>query len=302
MRMGTLIVVVLGMIAPCAFADTNPALATVLTPDGAIMEGASGSFDPTGFRMTYGPEGDPLFVEESSLSGEPATFPGGQDDEGTWYSLGSGVNDNVYAIAVSGSDVYVGGLFTQAGGVSVNRIACWNGSSWSALGSGVNNLVRVIAMSGSDVYAGGSFTQVGGVTVSRIACWNGSSWSALGSGVNGTVRAIAVSCSDVYVGGLFTQAGGVTVNNIARWAPYTGIEPPPGDVSTSLNAAPNPTTAGTDLSFQSTGLSPLTLEIYNTSGRLVWMQALGTLPPDPTPFSGTAVATGARRWRRGCTS
>jgi hypothetical protein len=51
-----------------------------------------------------------------------------------WTALGLGMNSNVYALAVSGSDVYAGGRFTTAGGNEANRIAKWNGSSWMALG------------------------------------------------------------------------------------------------------------------------------------------------------------------------
>lgn len=51
-----------------------------------------------------------------------------------WSALGSGMNNTVFALAVSGSDLYAGGSFTTAGGVPANRIAKWNGSAWSAMG------------------------------------------------------------------------------------------------------------------------------------------------------------------------
>lgn len=35
------------LISSMAFSETMPSLGTVLCSDGAIMEGASGSFDPT---------------------------------------------------------------------------------------------------------------------------------------------------------------------------------------------------------------------------------------------------------------
>lgn len=192
------------------------------------------------------------------------------------------MSGRVYAIAVSGSDVYAGGVFVEAGGVPANRIARWDGSSWHALGSGVNGRVNAIAVSGSDVYVGGYFTHAGGSPANCIAHWDGNAWHAMGAYVDNYVFATeAIDSGIVYVGGNFLCAGMAIVNYVARWVPDTGIEPSPGEASTSLHAAPNPAVAGTDLSFQSTGLSPLTLEIYDTSGRLVWMRDLGILPAGP---------------------
>jgi hypothetical protein len=138
-----------------------------------------------------------------------------------------GVSGYVYALAVSGDDVYVGGLFSAVDGLSVNNIARWNSatSTWSALGEGVAGYVYAIAVSGSDVYVGGLFNSVVGYpsvpNTLNIAKWNGSSWSAVGEGVMGYVYAIAVSGSDVYVGGRFDSVVGYPSTpdtyNIARW-------------------------------------------------------------------------------------
>src|SRR5207244_2479119 len=92
---------------------------------------------------------------------------------------------SVNALAVSGSDLYAGGSFTNAGGVAATNIAKWNGSTWSALGSGMNGFVSALAVSGTDLYAGGG--------CSCVAKWNGSSWVALGSGLNNYVSALAVA-------------------------------------------------------------------------------------------------------------
>ncbi len=137
------------------------------------------------------------------------------------------VNGIVRAIAASqdGAYLYVGGSFTQAGGVTVSNIARWNRASdtWSALGSGVNGVVYVIAVQGDEVYVGGQFDQAGGQAANRIARWDNAAqtWSALGSGVSSpdyaVVYAIAVSGDEVYVGGHFAQAGGLTANHVARW-------------------------------------------------------------------------------------
>ena len=56
--------------------------------------------------------------------------------------------------------LYVGGKFTDAGGIAnADRIAKWNGSSWSAVSSSTeqitNGEVFAIAIAGGKVYAGG---------------------------------------------------------------------------------------------------------------------------------------------------
>ena len=48
-----------------------------------------------------------------------------------------GVDGEVNALAVDASgNLYAGGDFATAGGVTVNRIAKWDGTSWSASGLG----------------------------------------------------------------------------------------------------------------------------------------------------------------------
>jgi hypothetical protein len=147
-----------------------------------------------------------------------------------WSALGSGISGVgsdggliVFALAVSGGTLCVGGDFTTAGGVVATNIARWDGSSWSALGSGLSGgdfngtYVNALAVSGSRLYAGGDFTTAGGNAVNFIAYWNGSSWSALGSGMNNPVKALAVSGGGLYAGGQFTMAGGISANYIAYW-------------------------------------------------------------------------------------
>jgi len=94
---------------------------------------------------------------------------------------GGGAFAGVQALAVNGTDLYAGGIFTTAGGVPANYIAKWNGMSWSALGTGTGGSVWALAASGMDLYVGGGFGTAGGVTVNYIAKWNGTSWSALGT-------------------------------------------------------------------------------------------------------------------------
>jgi len=133
---------------------------------------------------------------------------------GYWGALGSGTDGPVYALAVSGTDLYAGGSFSSPGA----NIAKWNGSAWSGLDVGLQGGVcSVITIIGTDIYVGGEFTSAGNVAgTAYIAKWNGSAWKSLGLSLNGPCRTIRVSGSDVYVGGDFTSANGITVNRIVK--------------------------------------------------------------------------------------
>jgi hypothetical protein len=151
----------------------------------------------------------------------------------TWSTLGTGVNGGaggfteVSAIAIApNGDVYAGGNFATAGGVTVNSIARWDGTNWYALDSGVSEgggfivWVHSIAIApNGDVYVGGRFATAGGITVNNIARWDGTNWNALGTGVIGSsVRDIAFAPNgDVCAGGTFEIASGTTVHNVACW-------------------------------------------------------------------------------------
>ncbi len=134
-----------------------------------------------------------------------------------WYTYGSGLSSNSAAVAVKDSEAYVGGSFALAGGVQVNGIAKWDGSSWSALGSGVDLYVNAVAVIGNDIFIAGFFTTAGGVPVNNIAKWDGTSWSPLGNGVNDLVLCLTANGTDLYAGGFFTEAGGVPASRIAKW-------------------------------------------------------------------------------------
>jgi hypothetical protein len=57
-----------------------------------------------------------------------------------WQALGSGVTGDfypeVYALYVFEDELYAGGRFAQAGSVTTQNIARWDGTTWSAVGAG----------------------------------------------------------------------------------------------------------------------------------------------------------------------
>ncbi|GAB2711756.1 hypothetical protein GCM10011495_18860 [Hymenobacter frigidus] len=148
----------------------------------------------------------------------------------------NGVNDAVSALALaSNGDVYVGGGFRTAGGITANYVAKWDGAVWSSLGTGTANgvyyrigsrpagsVIDFAFASNGDLYVGGSFRFAGGRVAENVAKWNGTAWSSLGTGVangvSGTVHALAVAGNgDLYMTGEFIGAGAITVNHIAKW-------------------------------------------------------------------------------------
>jgi RHS repeat-associated protein len=129
-----------------------------------------------------------------------------------------GVNGTVYAIVIEGwSKVFVGGSFTQVGGLYERRgIAAFSLSidtplSWyptNGLGT-----VKALALGESGtLYAGGGF---GVRKISTSSAVVDSSWTA---SVNGQVDALAFSGSTVYVGGQFTTAAGTSRNGFAAFS------------------------------------------------------------------------------------
>ncbi|MBI2934667.1 MAG: phage tail family protein [Chloroflexi bacterium] len=150
---------------------------------------------------------------------------------GTWAALSTGLNGEVWAIetAIDGT-VYVGGLFTNAGGVAAaDYIAKWTPGStaWSALGTGVTDStgagaqgVQAIAIAPDGaVYVGGTLTSAGGIAnTSNIAKYTpgSDSWSAVSTGLDNAVQALGFAQNgDLWIGG--GAFGGVVNNYVTKY-------------------------------------------------------------------------------------
>ncbi|HUR16103.1 MAG TPA: hypothetical protein VMZ33_02350 [Candidatus Limnocylindrales bacterium] len=191
-----------------------------------MVEADGSFFGATGLAGTFG--GGGWALGSDLASGEPPILePGGASVTAT------AVVGTVYALAVSGNNLYVGGEFENVAGIpEADYIARWDGTAWSALGSnGAGNGaldagVRAIAIHGSNVVVGGFFNNVAGIAgADYVARWTGTSWAPLqnlccgAAAINNSVHALAVQGDFVYAGGYFTDAGGFTgVNYIARWS------------------------------------------------------------------------------------
>jgi len=163
-------------------------------------------------------------------------------DGTTWSGVAGGVDDLVLSLSgihehgpgPGAEQLYVGGEFAHAGGLSANRVARFDGVAWSALGSGIQGY-RVHAMTRFDedesgplparLYVAGAFSAAGSIAARHLARWDGSIWSTLQGGANSVIHdliafdpdgggpadAALIACGD------FTRAGGSLANRIARY-------------------------------------------------------------------------------------
>ncbi len=154
----------------------------------------------------------------------------------------NGFDGNVYALTLSGSNLYVGGGFTAYKGITnaAKRIAKLDANAGALdttfsppLANGFDSTVYALVVYGSSLYVGGLFTDYRGVVSSanRLAKLNLTTGDLdtifIPPGLNGfndRVVALAVAGSSLYVGGWFTDYKGVadSAKRIAKLDLTTG--------------------------------------------------------------------------------
>jgi hypothetical protein len=156
---------------------------------GETWQPVEGGFNFPAFTMSVFNEGgtDHLFVgglfNGAGFSGMSANRIA-RFDGLTWSNVAAplspnGLDRNMLASTVfddgEGEALYVGGLFTEAGGESAGRIARWDGSEWSDVRMGADNLIASLitfeGVDGDALYAGGDFSMIGFSDAIGIAQW-----------------------------------------------------------------------------------------------------------------------------------
>ncbi len=136
---------------------------------------------------------------------------------------------SVGAIAVSGSTVYVGGLFDKIGGQKRTAIAAVDATTGQAIGwnpsiSGLD--VEQIAVAGSTVYLAGNFNKIDGQRRSSLGSVDAASgavtaWDPEPNQLAG-IATFALSGSTLYAGGSFTKIDGQPRDGLAAFDTGTG--------------------------------------------------------------------------------
>ena len=137
---------------------------------------------------------------------------------------------NVNAVAIDGSTVYAGGIFTEMNGATRIKAAALDAVTgalkpWNpGIDYVTSSDVSALTVSGGRVYLGGEFYILGSPTRRNIAAVHPATgapfpWAPT---VNGPVIAIAVGDSAVYLGGRFSTVGGAPRANLAAVDIVTG--------------------------------------------------------------------------------
>lgn len=184
--------------------------------------GFTGSLEEQGWRLLAWDALKPRLAQAEK--GGPVLFGSGA---GVWddrFSL-PGLDGVVYAVVTAGTNVYVGGAFTSAGGVATKNLARWDGALWHAVGGGVEGTVRALAVDGTSLWVGGDFTKAGGQTANGLAKWVEANrqWTVPDAGIAGGVRTILILSGVPYVGGEFDK--GIVRQDADGWAaPGDGVD------------------------------------------------------------------------------
>ncbi|MBI5761984.1 MAG: immunoglobulin domain-containing protein [Planctomycetes bacterium] len=153
----------------------------------------------------------------------------------TWQSLGGGLladgEVTVNSLAVYQGDLYAGGNFKTADGVSANGIARFDGLAWHPLGAGLTppegfdsydlleGAFSLVVFEGKLV-VGGWFATAGELDVANVAYWDGANWNAFASGLGEPqyldfVWTFEVVNGELIAGGRFRI--GSEFHGVARW-------------------------------------------------------------------------------------
>ena len=214
-----------------------------------------------------------------TAGGQPA-FGIARWNGANWSTCGSGLawppaqQGNGRCLLVVGTELWVGGEFTFAGGVPAANIARWNGTSFQPVGAGLGGLVMSLAEHAGQVCAGGVFDFSGTTLTGPRARWNGTGWQSIGPVVSGENP--IVMCS--HGGGLYAAGGWLSTSGgfyvpLLRWdgVQWSEVGGVAGELVGQITAYVQAlTTVGTDLwvggNFTRVGNPPLDATVVASAG------------------------------------
>lgn len=139
-------------------------------------------------------------------------------------------DSTVFALALSGTSVYLGGAFASVNGSARSRLAKLDATSGALDASwapGANSVVYALVDADGALFAGGAFSSVSGVARSGLvklaASGTGSVDTGFNASIDGSVSRLMPSASGrLLVSGYFTQIGGATRDRVGMVNTTTG--------------------------------------------------------------------------------
>ncbi len=138
-----------------------------------------------------------------------------------WHTMGDGVNGPVRAIVKHDNKVWVAGAFTEAGGMTANNVAYWDGSNWHAAGCTFGQINDLVVYN-NELYAVGDFDVCAALSEVNFAKWDGTTWQQI-PGLDGHVNTAEVVGNDLVLGGDFSYMS-MGNQNVIKWNPTSNFQ------------------------------------------------------------------------------
>src|SRR5207245_1110103 len=159
------------------------------------------------------------------------TLSGAGDADPVWNISVSFDDANIRALAVSDTNLYVGGVFDILNGIPRNNLGrlstTGTGADPEEWNPNVDGAVNVLAVSGTNLFVGGDFTSVGGLSrknFAKLGTANGSFTDPnFIAAIDGTVSSLALDGTRLYAGGRFDRVNGAVSLSMAKVDPVTGM-------------------------------------------------------------------------------
>ena len=123
-----------------------------------------------------------------------------------------------------GNDLYVGGVFNQAGGVAARYVARWDGAQWHPMGDGLPNIAYCLVPDSAGLIAGTTARLSPGDPRTSVHRWDGEAWQPIGTDLVGQALSVVRYRGELIAAGyLYSDVTGASTSvvhfNGVSWEP-----------------------------------------------------------------------------------
>lgn len=262
---------------------------------GALRHGVAAIDAQTGLATAWDANLAPFTICYSLAMGPSTLYAGlaasavGLDLASAQAVWNANANGTVFAVRVSGDELYVGGSFSLAGGQPRNGAASFDASSglvtgWNpdaAKGLSLGE-IYTFAFDSGVVYAGGTFDTIGGQSRRNLAALDPLTGAAQAwnPGPDTWVQCLHMTGGSLLVGGEFTDVSMLPQGDLAAFTVGTvGVrDMPRAALRVPVTASPNPSRGPAYLRFSLAAGDEIKVTVIDPAGRLVRQVWSGPLP------------------------